>query len=71
MAEYVRGMIRRERRYDNTANRPQHVEWVQPTGRNAISGGGLHPPYQETDRSVATMPRSGKQAGEGLARGYG
>ncbi len=29
-------------------DRPQNVGWVRPTGRNAISDGGLHKPYEET-----------------------
>jgi hypothetical protein len=40
------GMVQRQRRYGNTVNGPQRVGWVQPTGRNTISDGGLHPPYE-------------------------
>ena len=33
-----------------------HVGWVEPTSRNALSDGGLHPPYEETRLGGCTRP---------------
>ncbi len=43
--------------YSHALDGSQHVAWVQPRGRNAISDGGLHPTYRETRRAIFRPPQ--------------